>query len=394
MALLTKNAVLSLLDQFHGEGMVSSCYADLTVADGFQSNWPAEFKTKRHAVKKLLADEPRLHADCEADLKTIRRQLEGRKSGEALGMAVFSSQQRDFLRSFSLPVPVENEIVIHREPYLVPLIEAYYKQREYLVIHTDTHRGRLYAATMQDVSLLKEIDEEVPKRRRASGQRRGWAPAAIARNREDHILHFRKDLVAAVESVWKTHSFRGIILAGEHEIVQQFRRLLPERLEKQVCQERALAWAEKPHSVKDEILSCVKELVEAEEAKLLQNLEDRVAHSYAVASGPQEVLQAIQDGLVGSRGFGYLVIGPDARETVGRCTACRFLSTDVQPSCPRCGQPCEEGNLWEEILLFALRHELDVHVVRNSEELAKIGGVAAVLPDEVIRKRKQLVSQQ
>jgi hypothetical protein len=92
------------------------------------------------------------------------------------------------------------------------------------------------------------------------------------------------------------------------------------------------------------------------------------------------VIEAIKKGRVGPRGHGYLVFGPDRREVVARCTTCRSLWIEVGGTCPRCQSPCVEGNLWEELLLLALRHEVTAHFVREDPELARCGGVAAVLP--------------
>lgn len=63
-----------------------------------------------------------------------------------------------------------NRLVVDEDPYLVPLLELLYRQRRYLVVHTDTHRGRLYTAVPGAVRLIEEIDEAVPKRQRAAGE--------------------------------------------------------------------------------------------------------------------------------------------------------------------------------------------------------------------------------
>ena len=51
-------------------------------------------------------------------------------------------------------------------------------------------------------------------------------------------------------------------------------------------------------------------------------------------------------------------------------------------ACPRCGAVCVEANLWEELLLLALRHEVEVACPEPDSTLALGGGVAAVLSEE------------
>jgi peptide subunit release factor 1 (eRF1) len=294
-------------------------------------------------------------------------------------MAVFSAKERGFLQALPLDVPVENELVIHKAPYLVPLLEALHRQRDYLIVHTNTHRGRLYAAHPGAARLLQEIEEDVPKRQRSSGELWGTQQATIARHREDRILHFHKELVRLVEATWVKVPYQGLILLGEHEVLEHVRARLPSRVAAHIIFEAPQVWTEKPLRG-DEIIGAVlaKDL-KAHEKRILTEVKDRLHQGYAIAAGPRAVIEALQNGQVGPKGFGYLVLGPDPREAVARCTACRFLSVEILAICPRCQSPCVEGNLWEELLLLTLRHDITVHFVEADAELQRQGGVVAVL---------------
>jgi protein required for attachment to host cells len=295
-------------------------------------------------------------------------------------MAVFSALQRGFFQSCALDVPVENDLVVHEAPYLVPLLRAFYQQRESLVVLTDTHRGRLYAATPGSVRLLQEIDEEVPSRQHSAGERWGKEQATIARHREDRILHYLKDLVELVEKTWAEHPFGGLVLRGEPEVLEHFRKRLPPRLAGQVVHEGPQTWTEKPLAIDGEVRAILTGALRAREEYLLEDLQHRLREGYPVAIGPGEVLEALEKGRIGPRGRGYLLFGPDPRELVGRCSVCRSLWLEVPDACPRCQAPCVEASLWEELLLLALRHDLTAHFVRSDPELARCGGVVAVLP--------------
>lgn len=380
MAALTIADVQPLLDQFKGDGPMVSCYADLSIERGFQSRWSRPFKAKADAIKKELAGDQRAWQACEQDLQVIRHALEGPDAQQARGMAVFSAARRGFFRSIPLDVPVENDLVIHQAPYLVPLLEALHRQREYLVVHSDTHRGRLYAASLGGVRLLQEIDEAVPKKQHSAGQLWGTQQATIARHREDHILHYHQELVHLIEEVWAKHSFQGLILLGEHEVLEHIRKRLPARLAAEVNFEAPHAWTEKPTAVDEAIRGVLAKAVQAHEQQIVEQVQDRLQQSYAVAAGPREVVDALQNGQVGPRGYGYLVLGPDPREAVTRCTACRFLSVDMPKVCPRCQAPCIEANLWEELLLLTLRHGIAVHFVKTDMGLGAACGMVAVLP--------------
>jgi peptide subunit release factor 1 (eRF1) len=386
MTATTWSDVQPLLDQFKGDGLMVSCYADLTVERGFQSHWSGPFKSKADTIKETLRDDQRAWQACMQDLHSIESVLRGSEARQAHGMAVFSAQERGFFRALPLDVPVKNELVIHQAPYLVPLLEALHRQRDYLVVHTDTHRGRLYAAHPGAVQLLQEVEEAVPKRQHSAGECWGTQQATIARHREDRILHYQKELVRSTEATWAKLPFRGLILLGEHEVLEHVRARLPRRLQAHIIFEAPHPWTETVLQDDATIGGLLADALKAHEKRVLDEVKDRLHQGYAVAAGPRQVVEALQNGRVGPRGYGYLVLGPDLHKAIACCTACRFLSVDMPSTCPRCQSPCIEGNLWEELLLLTLRHEIAVHFVGVDAELQAHGGAVAVLPKDHKKK--------
>src|SRR5512135_3860561 len=138
MAALIAKGVQVLLDQPKGQGMVVSCYADTSIAEGFESHWLQPFKTEASRIRQRLADNHRCRLEFERDLEAIRQALESPEAKQARGMAVFSAAARDFFLALLSEVPFENRLVVGDEPYVVPLVEAYLRQRGYLVVLADT----------------------------------------------------------------------------------------------------------------------------------------------------------------------------------------------------------------------------------------------------------------
>lgn len=380
MASLKWSDVEPLLRQFKGDGLMVSCYADFSVERGRQSRWLGPFKAKAGEFKKAFADDRRAWQTCATNLKAIRQELESTENAPARGMAVFSAAQRGFLRAMALDVPVENELVIHEAPYLVPLLRALYQQREYLVIHTDTHRGRLYAARLGHIQLLKEIEQAVPRKQHSSGERWGKQQATIARHRVSEIVRYQKKLVGLIEKAWADHPFLGLILLGEHEVVKNFRKRIPPRLAAQIVCEAPCTWRDERSAVAEEMQNVLASGLVAHEKQLLKEVRDRLGHNRAIAVGISETMDALQSGRLGPGGLGCLVLGPDPHEAVARCTSCRFLSVEIPAACPRCEAPTVEANLWEELLLLSLRQQVRVHFVTADAKLKRAGGVVALLP--------------
>jgi len=374
---VTQDAIQVLLDHPKGQGMIVSCYADTSMTDGFQWLWSQHLKNEASAIEQRLEDEPQARARFARDLEVIRHTLEQPAVQQTRGMALFSASDQGLFRAFSLAVPVTNRLVLDEAPYLVPLLESLHRQRRHLVVLTDSHRGRLYEAAWGHARLLQEIAEPVPRRQRSAGERWGKQQATIARHREDHVLHYRKELASAVEHAWPTAPFRGLILLGDHETIDALRASLPPALAPRVVHTGPYNWsAEKP-----DIDATVREVLDAalrdHDASLLAEFERRLHEQYLIAAGPQEVINALRNGQVGYPG--YLVLEPDRGQMAAKCTRCESLFTTIHTTCPVCEGTCEKVNLWQEILLFAARHNIVAHIVGSHPLLAQHGGVAAVL---------------
>jgi len=374
---VTQDAIQVLIDHPKGEGMIVSCYANTSVADGFLSLWPQHLKNEATEIEQRLRDAPQARARFAADIEIIRHALAEPPVRQARGMALFSAAERGLFRVFTLGVPVKDRLVLDEAPYLVPLLEAMHRQRRYLLVLTDSHRSQLYEAAWGYTHLVGQIEAEIPRRQRSAGELWGKPPSSIARHREDQILHYRKDLADAVERAWADAPFRGLILLGNHEAVEGLRAKLPPSLANQVVHAGRYSWAEQEPRLDATLQEVVEDAFRAHDARLVEELERRLREHYLVAAGPQEVVNALRHGQVEYPG--YLVLEPDRGEMATRCTGCESIFTTMPATCPFCQAACATVNLWQEILMFAARHRITAHTVESNAELSQHGGVAAVL---------------
>ncbi|HMB05199.1 MAG TPA: hypothetical protein VKP69_15855, partial [Isosphaeraceae bacterium] len=168
--------------------------------------------------------------------------------------------------------------------------------------------------------------------------------------------------------------YRGIVLLGEHEVLEQFRGLLPPRLAARVVHEAPHAWTEEQAKIDEEVRTVLAEARANEEARVLEELDRRLGEASAVATGPQEVIDALRNGQVSA-----LILGPDPGAAASRCIGCRSLFALSRTTCPYCHEPCRTGNLWQAVLAFAIAHGIWVHRVQPSAALARHGGIVALL---------------
>jgi hypothetical protein len=381
MPAITPDDLKPLLDQFEGPGRVLSCYADEAGAGGFNPKWSGPLETAAAAVYGGFDKDAPARAAFERDLAVVRRELSEPTGPATRWRAVFSSAARGFFRSIPLDVPVRPALVYDRVPYLVPLMTAALGRREYLAVHTDSHRGRLYAVTPGAVRSVGGREADVPPKQHSAGERWGLGQATIARHREEAVHHYLKALVHQIEATWADRPFAGLLLFGPHPMLEHLRKALPARLRVRVERETPAAWTDEPAELEAAIQTVALEALSGDEARVLDGLWPRLHTGRGVVTGPAAVLDTLQGGRLQPAGHGYLALGPDPGETVGRCTRCHALAADAPPACPRCQAPCRVGNLWEEVMLMAFRHGIAVHSVDAPDRLAPFGGIVAALAD-------------
>ncbi len=363
-----------LMDHPRGAGMVVSCYADTSIVEGFESHWRPYLKAEVTRIRGLLADDTRALEEFERQLAAIRRALESEEARHARGMAVFGAEGWDDVLALPSEEPYKALLIVDEEPFLVPLLEADYRRRAYLTVLTDSHRGRLYAAVAGEAQVIDELDMEVPGKNRSAGERWGKQQATIERHRRDKILHYQKELVRHIETAWAERPYQGIILLGEHEILENFRSLLPKRLNERVVHEAPHAWAGVQPEIRDQVREVVDTAIASRLERVLDEIGRRLKEGFAVATGPQEVIDALTNGQVFE-----LAVGPDPGEIGSRCTGCRSLFAAGVESCPYCRATCSKASLWQELLAQAMRHHVAVHFVPAGSKVAVPGGVAALL---------------
>jgi peptide subunit release factor 1 (eRF1) len=369
-----------LADRPGGEGLVVSCYADTSVSSGTRPLWREHLKNEVKRLEATLTGGAAARSAFRRNIAAVTAVLASRRPPGARGMAVFAALERGFVAGYALAVPVVNRLVADEEPYLMPLLEILSRQRQYLVVHTDTSHGRLYSGAPGVVRLLEEIDGDVPRRQRASGQRWGTRQATIERHRDERILHYLKELVGEIERAWREERYDGLVLLGDAEVLERVRDLLPDRLARQLVHEAPRSWTGRQPSLESAVAAIHAESLLADDRRIVEEVNRRILENHHVTAGTQEVIDALRNGQVGFPG--RVVMEPDRGDPAWRCTGCKSLFNHTVGECPFCRARCEKTNLWQAIALLAIEHDIPAQVVAGGLGLERHGGVVALLARE------------
>lgn len=372
---LTPQVIEQLHNATCSPGLILTCYADLSVQDGMHRPGIGVVKHAASLIKQSIPDNLKDQKEFEKNYDAVLKTLENPEFHHSSAIAIFSANQRDQFEIIPLGIPIRSDLIYHEEPYLVPLLQTFFlQQRRYLVLAFDNNHARLFLADFTGIQPVKEWQSDVPPKQHSSGERGGWSQPGIAHHREALLNRYEQEIVVQLTKSLQAYPTIELILLGHEVAVNQLKHRLPNPLRDRVVQTGTCNHLESETSLRKAIHELIKKQNGIDIKSRVDELKKRQGGTEGFAKGAGEVLQALDDGKLGQKGC--LLLGPDPREAVVRCSSCRYLTLDNIQTCPRCGSGCKSCNLWEEFLLRALRHDWNVICIEHPDTLAGEGGVA------------------
>lgn len=373
MPLVVQAQIESLLNIANTDALVMSCYADLAVHDSIKRHWREEIRHQASHLRRHYSNDEALAKEFDQNLKAVEQGLDSIDVNGLKGMGVFSVKKQGILQLCPLSLPITTSVTVAHEPYLVPLLTAYFAQQErYLVATINLRHAELFNCWLGGKTLLKEWLSEVPSKRHATGDRGGWLNSKVAQHREEFIERYIKEIAETMEKWLQQHPNTPILLLGQHQNTQRLVKELPASLQKQVVAERPV---HEPHSataIDAQIHAMMTEAHELKKKRMLEELENRRDQAVGASCGLDEVLTSLDAGRVEKEGT--ILFGPDHKENCWCCPSCRTIALEQGP-CPRCISPLREANLWEELMVRAMRHNWKV-MTFPSADMESCGGLA------------------
>jgi peptide chain release factor subunit 1 len=263
--------------------------------------------------------------------------------------------------------------VVAATPYLRPLAGRAEESPAALVVYVDTESARLVPIGSAGIDEEVVLASEVPGRH----SRGGWAQLAQSRyqrhiqdHRDRHFAAVLESLSALVEH----HGVQWLVLAGEPRNVAQFKQVLLPRVADLVAGTVAAARHEDMSAIVGRAADVVAHTQEQRQAEEVDSLLTEAAKGGRAVAGVDATLEAVNRGAVHRL---YLVKGLGG---AGRaCAACGALARGDSLACPLCGGATTPVELAEAMADRVLATGARVDVLPLHGELARAGGVAALL---------------
>lgn len=248
-----------------------------------------------------------------------------------------------FERSLSFRVPVADALTWQAQPSVFPLVELKDTYHRYVVFHVSSDVARVLEVNVGEVTeavLSERPESAVPRLSRTNG-RKVWQ----ARLRAE-TTGFLREGIALVDRVVSGRGHSHLVLAGPHAVTARVRELLPRHLAVKLFEVIDLGRHEPTTALLDAALAAFVEEEERESRRLAEQVALELRRGGLAAAGVEETRRALAGG-----------------------------RADVVVILREWGTPAER----EELARLAEAGSAHVEVVEESETLARLGGVGALL---------------
>lgn len=338
------DALVKTLAALRGDPVVTSLYLDV---DG--RRWPRRSEVEdrlhalgRRAAKEALALGEAAQAEVVDHLGRMQDWFETFDRSGVRGVALVIDG--DALHTFTLAVPLADEVVVRERAHLAPLVEALAADVTVLAVLVDHQRGRLLRCGQGRADELTGIFDAIPRKVDVRTEEVAYAGSL----EESLRAHMRRIAVSIGDEV-AAGAPEAIVLSGPHDAVAALEAELSPATAELVASRLSLGIHASRDSVIRTISAVVAALTDARAGATGAEARDGVAAGSAV-EGLEAVAAALSD-----RRVDRLVIARGAQGRGSRCRDCGHLDRPHPTSCARCGGlAAEVDDVIDEALVQAL----------------------------------------
>jgi peptide subunit release factor 1 (eRF1) len=334
-----------------------------------------KYKLVLRSLLKEAADEAE-----PADIEAVERYFDFEYDWQGRGVAIFSCQDADFWRSYSLAVPVQDFAYVSHRPYIKPLTDILDAYGRYGVILVDSEGSRMFLFSLGElVEATGTLGEEVRRTKHGgasgvAGMRGGMTPRT-ARRGEAVVLRNLKEVAEATEAFSNNNGCRRLVLGGTDANVSQFLDVLPKAMQDRVIGTFTIDPAAPSKEVQARSMELIEDVAEKREAELVEEMIAGWKRGAGAAVGLSDTLVVLQE-----HRAGMLLVGAGYEASGYRCQSCRYLMLTERDECPLCGGAMEHvEDLVDTMTHRALEQGVDVEIVRGNPVLEEAGSVGALL---------------
>lgn len=328
----------------------------------------------RLRLRSMLKD-----VDLPADARIVEQYFDHEFDWAGRSVALFSCAADDFLRSYTLAVPLRNRVRVSNRPHVKPLADLLDTYGGYGVALVDKQGARLFSFHLGE---LREQDgvvgEAVRKTKRGGGsqfQGRRGGVAGQTNYAEEIAERNIKDAVDFAVHFFSENNVRRVLICGTDDNLALFRSNLPKAWQSLVVGTFPMSMTASQADVLERAMEVGHKAELRREARLIKATITAAAKGKGAVVGLDDTLSAVHDGRVQT-----LLLKDGLRVPGNRCLSCGVFIAQELEQCPFCGGAFEP---LPDVVDHAVRKVMqaggDVEILHDDLELADHGHIGALL---------------
>lgn len=365
---------LKEISSFTGkDGYFVSLYLNVDPLYNKKGDYMTHFKNMiKNGIEKI---DKAVYKRIKEDLEKIENYVLTNKRMFRKGLCLISSTENDFWKEYHINVPLKNDLIIDRTPFVKPLMDILDNYQRYALLLVDKESARIFIIHLGEIVEYGEVKSpDVPGKHKKGG----WF--ALSQNHyERHIdyhvgLHL-KDVIERFGSFLSGEYIGRVIIGGSDEAVSRVREMLPKEILDRVISNVRIEMFARPDEILKKVQPIVYEYERKKEEETVQNLINRTLKNENAVTGLDNVLQALQEQKVMK-----LVVLKDFNSPGFSCNYCGYLSSQQINPCPYCGGEMKAERFIVDLACEkAIQQGALVEVVTENKGLAEYGSIGAFL---------------
>jgi len=305
------------------------------------------------------------------DLERIRAWFDdGFDRQGARGVAVFASGLDNFWSTLTTAVPVADDVRLAADLYLAPLARLVGRTDATLVARVGRELGTVYRLRGRQLVQIADESETVP----GQHDQGGWSQGRYERHIDEIVERHWRRVAETLDACVRSLSGARVVLVGAEDMRSEFEEMLSNEVKGCLAGWATAAAHLEGSALLDAVTPVLDNWWAGREETLLDRWREESGRNGRASAGWEQTLEAASDGRVE-----LLLVQDGTDRPAFQCPQCgRAQSSDG--SCPLDGTTMESRDGGLDLALHqTLAHGGSVHVLRDRQDLAPVGGVAALL---------------
>jgi peptide subunit release factor 1 (eRF1) len=356
-------------------GLFVSAFLSTSPVDNWRERLPTFLNsalTEYERSASLGKEERKL---LEQDFARIEELLRYEVTPDTGGLAIFADGGGKVFERLEMPVRVSDRIEVDKAPYLRPLLCALSLLEPFLLVRVSKDDSSIFVV---DAGRVAREDDFAGPYLKSSDRETGDLSIKeyyAAARQETLIEQHYKEVAAAVDRMLQEAPIRRLVLCGQHDIVNNFRRALSQPASERVTGE--FPWDAAASA--RQLVAQAREVIKAGRLKEWEAkakvIKESLGKDGLGVSGFEDTIHALHRGQVRE-----LLIDSEYRPAGWRCLECNYAGIAAVESCPMCGgRTMPVADAAGEAMRLAVLMGSWVEMSEGSATLADLGGIGGLL---------------